>query len=224
MTIHNGKFVAYFRVSTDRQGKSGLGLDAQRERVMNYLNGGSWSLIGEFTEVESGRINERPALADAVKLCKKEKATLVVATLDRLTRDLAFGATLLNDTKVKFVCADFPEASREMLQMRMVFAEWEARRIGERTKAALAELKKKGKKLGSPTPKIGSAAGVKRIQDKADAYADRVGPVVREIIRKTGAKTMRDIAQELAYRGIETPRGNVEWHASQVANLLKRIK
>jgi len=224
MTTHTGKFVAYFRVSTDRQGKSGLGLDAQRERVMNYLNGGSWSLIGEFTEVESGRINERPALADAVKLCKKEKATLVVATLDRLTRDLAFGATLLNDTKVKFVCADFPEASREMLQMRMVFAEWEARRIGERTKAALAELKKKGKKLGSPTPKIGSAAGVKRIQDKADAYADRVGPVVREIIRKTGAKTMRDIAQELAYRGIETPRGNVEWHASQVANLLKRIK
>ena len=224
MAPHTGKFVAYFRVSTDRQGKSGLGLDAQRERVMNYLNGGSWSLIGEFTEVESGRINERPALADAVKLCKKEKATLVVATLDRLTRDLAFGATLLNDTKVKFVCADFPEASREMLQMRMVFAEWEARRIGERTKAALAELKKKGKKLGSPTPKIGSAAGVKRIQDKADAYADRVGPVVREIIRKTGAKTMRDIAQELAYRGIETPRGNVEWHASQVANLLKRIK
>jgi DNA invertase Pin-like site-specific DNA recombinase len=148
----------------------------------------------------------------------------VVATLDRLTRDLAFGATLLNDTKVRFVCADFPEASREMLQMRMVFAEWEARRIGERTKAALAELKKKGKKLGSPTPKIGSAAGVKRIQDKADAYADRVGPVVREIIRKTGAKTMRDIAQELAYRGVETPRGNTEWHASQVSNLLKRIK
>lgn len=224
MAPHNGKFVAYFRVSTDRQGRSGLGLDAQRERVMNYLNGGSWSLIGEFTEVESGRINERPALADAVKLCKREKATLVVATLDRLTRDLAFGATLLNDTKVKFVCADFPEASREMLQMRMVFAEWEARRIGERTKAALAELKKKGKKLGSPKPEIGSAAGVKRIQDKADAYAERVGPVVREIIRKTGAKTMRDIAQELAYRGVETPRGNVEWHASQVANLLKRIK
>lgn len=224
MAPHNGKFVAYFRVSTDRQGRSGLGLDAQRERVMNYLNGGSWSLIGEFTEVESGRINERPALADAVKLCKREKATLVVATLDRLTRDLAFGATLLNDTKVKFVCADFPEASREMLQMRMVFAEWEARRIGERTKAALAELKKKGKKLGSPKPEIGSAAGVKRIQDKADAYAERVGPVVREIIRKTGAKTMRDIAQELAYRGVETPRGNTEWHASQVSNLLKRIK
>jgi DNA invertase Pin-like site-specific DNA recombinase len=224
MAPHTGKFVAYFRVSTDRQGKSGLGLDAQRERVMNYLNGGNWSLIGEFTEVESGRINERPALADAVKLCKREKATLVVATLDRLTRDLAFGATLLNDTKVKFVCADFPEASREMLQMRMVFAEWEARKIGERTKAALGELKKKGVKLGSPTPEIGSAAGVKRIQDKADAYAERVGPLVRDIIRKTGASTLRDIAAAMSSRGIQTPRGNTDWHASQVANLLKRIK
>jgi DNA invertase Pin-like site-specific DNA recombinase len=224
MAPHTGKFVAYFRVSTDRQGRSGLGLDAQRERVMNYLNGGSWSLIGEFTEVESGRINERPALADAVKLCKREKATLVVATLDRLTRDLAFGATLLNDTKVRFVCADFPEASREMLQMRMVFAEWEARKIGERTKAALGELKKKGVKLGSPTPEIGSKAGTKRIQDKADAYAERVGPLVRDIIRKTGAQTLRDIAAAMTSRGIQTPRGNTDWHASQVANLLKRIK
>lgn len=224
MATHTGKFVAYFRVSTDRQGRSGLGLDAQRERVMNYLNGGNWSLIGEFTEVESGRINERPALADAVKLCKREKATLVVATLDRLTRDLAFGATLLNDTKVRFVCADFPEASREMLQMRMVFAEWEARKIGERTKAALGELKKKGVKLGSPTPEIGSRAGTRRIQDKADAYAERVGPLVRDIIRKTGANTLRDIAAAMTSRGIQTPRGNTDWHASQVANLLKRIK
>jgi DNA invertase Pin-like site-specific DNA recombinase len=224
MSPHTGKFVAYFRVSTDRQGRSGLGLDAQRERVMNYLNGGSWSLIGEFTEVESGRINERPALADAVKLCKREKATLVVATLDRLTRDLAFGATLLNDTKVRFVCADFPEASREMLQMRMVFAEWEARKIGERTKAALGELKKKGVKLGSPTPEIGSKAGTKRIQDKADAYAERVGPLVRDIIRKTGAQTLRDIAAAMTSRGIQTPRGHTEWYPSQVANLLKRIK
>lgn len=224
MAPHNGKFVAYFRVSTDRQGKSGLGLDAQRERILSFLNGGNWSLIGEFTEVESGRMNDRPALADAVKLCKREKATLVVATLDRLTRDLAFGATLLNDTKVKFVCADFPEASREMLQMRMVFAEWEARKIGERTKAALGELKKKGVKLGSPTPEIGSAAGVKSIQEKADAYAERVGPVVRDIIRKSGASTLRDIADALTARGVQTPRGGTEWYASSVSNLLKRLK
>lgn len=224
MATHTGKFVAYFRVSTDRQGRSGLGLDAQRERITTYLNGGSWSLIGEYTEIESGRMNDRPALANAIKLCKKEKATLVVATLDRLTRDLAFGAQLLNDTKVKFVCADFPEASRELLQMRMVFAEWEARKIGERTKAALQELKKKGVKLGSPTPMVGSVAGTKRIQEKADMYADRVGPVVRDIIKKTGARTLRDIAQAMSDRGVETPRGNTDWSASQVSNLMKRIK
>lgn len=224
MAPHTGKFVAYYRVSTDRQERSGLGLEAQRERVVQFLNGGKWSLIGEFTEVESGRVNERPALEQAVKLCKREKATLVVATLDRLTRDLAFGATLLNDTKVRFVCADFPEASREMLQMRMVFAEWEARRIGERTKAALQELKKKGVKLGSPTPRVGSAAGTAVLQRKADAYADRVGPVVRDIIKKSGARTLRDIAQALEARGVETPRGNTQWFPSQVSNLLKRVK
>jgi DNA invertase Pin-like site-specific DNA recombinase len=224
MAPHNGKFVAYFRVSTGRQGKSGLGLDAQRERVLTYLNGGNWSLVGEFTEVESGRMNDRPALESAIKLCKKEKATLVVATLDRLTRDLAFGAMLLNDRQVKFVCADFPEASREMLQMRMVFAEWEARKIGERTRVALAELKKKGKRLGSPTPEVGSAIGMKVLQKKADNYAERVGPIVREIITKTGASTLQDIADALAARGVQTPRGNTEWHRSQVSNLLRRMK
>jgi len=223
MAPHTGKFVAYFRVSTDRQGKSGLGLDAQRERVMGYLNGGKWSLIGEYTEVESGRMNERPALANAIKLCKREKATLVVATLDRLTRDLAFGAQLLNDTKVKFVCADFPEASRELLQMRMVFAEWEARKIGERTKAALGELKKKGVKLGSPTPMIGSAAGTKSIVANAYAWAEKVRPQVQEAIKLSGAVTLREIATALAARQIETRRGNTEWSPSQVKNLMARI-
>lgn len=224
MTTHSGKFVAYYRVSTDRQGKSGLGLDAQRERVMGYLNGGKWSLIGDFTEIESGRMNERPALANAIKLCKKMKATLVVASLDRLTRDLAFGAQLLNDTKVSFVCADFPEAGRELLQMRMVFAEWEARKIGERTKAALGELKKKGVKLGSPRPEIGSAAGTKVIIQKADAFADRIRPLVQEAIKRSGAKTLREIATALASREIETRRGNTEWSPTQVKNLLARIK
>ena len=224
MSIHNGKFVAYYRVSTAKQGHSGLGLDAQRDRVTGYLNGGKWSLIGEYTEIESGRMNERPSLASAIKLCKKEKATLVVATLDRLTRDLAFGAQLLNDTKVKFVCADFPEASRELLQMRMVFAEWEARKIGERTKAALGELKKKGVQLGSPSPEIGSKAGTKVIVRKADAFAERVRPMVLEAIKKSGATTLREIGAALASREIETRRGNTEWSPTQVKNLLARFK
>jgi DNA invertase Pin-like site-specific DNA recombinase len=226
MAPHHGKFVAYYRVSTDRQGQSGLGLDAQRDLVRNFLNGGRWNLIGEFTEVESGtrkRLKDRPMLAAALELARKQKATLVVAKLDRLARDVEFISTLLNG-KVQFVCADMPEADRTFLQMMSVFAEYEAKRISERTTAALAALKRKGKKLGSPTPKIGSAIGVESIKAKADAYADRVGPVVRDIMRKSGATTLREIAAALTARGIETPRGNSEWHISQVSNLLKRIK
>lgn len=226
MTAHNGKFVAYYRVSTDKQGASGLGLDAQRQLVTTFLNGGRWDVIGEFTEVESGtrkRLKDRPMLKAAMDLARKQKATLVVAKLDRLARDVQFISTLLN-SQIKFVCADMPEADRTFLQMMAVFAEYEADRISKRTTEALQALKRQGKKLGSPTPEIGSAAGTKVLVAKADTYADRVGPVVRDIIRKTGATTLRDIAAALQSRGVETPRGNTEWHASQVSNLLKRVK
>lgn len=226
MAPHNGKFVAYYRVSTDKQGQSGLGLEAQRDLVTAFLNGGRWSVIGEFTEIESGtrkRLKDRPMLKAAMDLARKQKATLVVAKLDRLARDVQFISELLN-SQVKFVCADMPEADRTFLQMMAVFAEYEAGRISKRTKEALAVVKKQGRKLGSPTPEIGSAEGTKVIVAKADAYAERVGPIVRDIIRKTGASTLRDIAAALTARGVETPRGNQEWAASQVSNLLKRIK
>lgn len=226
MAPHTGKFVAYYRVSTDKQGASGLGLEAQRELVTKFLNGGRWSLIGEFTEVESGtrkRLKDRPMLKAALDLARKQKATLVVAKLDRLARDVQFISTLLNG-QVKFVCADMPEADRTFLQMMSVFAEYEAKRISDRTTEALAALKRKGVKLGSPSPEIGSAAGTEVLVAKADAYAERVGPIVREIIKKSGASTLREIAGALQARGVETPRGNTEWHASQVSNLLKRVK
>lgn len=226
MAIHNGKFVAYYRVSTDRQGQSGLGLQAQQDAVRAFLNGGKWQVIGEFTEIESGtrkKIDSRPMMASALELCRKQKATLVVAKLDRLARDVQFISELLN-SKVNFVCADMPEADRTFLQMMAVFAEYEGRRIGERTKSALDALKRKGVKLGSPHPEIGSEVGVKAIKEKADNYAERVGPVVRDIIKKSGASTLRDIAEALEARGVQTPRGNREWYASQVANLIKRIK
>lgn len=226
MAIHSGKFVAYYRVSTDRQGQSGLGLQAQQDAVRLFLNGGKWQLVGEFTEIESGtrkQLANRPMLKSALDLCRKQKATIVVAKLDRLARDVQFISELLN-SNVKFICADMPEADRTFLQMMAVFAEYEGRRIGERTKSALDALKRKGVKLGAPDPMIGSRVGVKVIQEKADTYAERVGPVVRDIIKKSGAKTLRDIAQALESRGVETPRGNREWYASQVANLMKRIK
>ena len=100
MSAHYGKFVAYFRVSTDRQGKSGLGLDAQREAVMNYLNGGRWSLVDEFTEIESGKSADRPELRRALAACKKQRARLVIAKLDRLSRNLAFIATLMESGEI----------------------------------------------------------------------------------------------------------------------------
>ena len=214
------KFVAYYRVSTDRQGQSGLGLDAQREAVARHI--GQAELVAEFTEVESGRKNDREQLAHALSLAKRTKSVLVIAKLDRLARNVHFISGLL-ESNVPFVCADMPEADRTFLQMMAVFAEWEARKISERTKAALAQVKAQGRKLGSPTPELGSAAGIAKLQAKADRYAERVGPVVREIIAKTGAKTLRDIAEVLEARGIETPRGGCVWHASQVSNLLKRI-
>lgn len=214
------KFVAYYRVSTDRQGQSGLGLDAQRAAVAKHI--GTAELVAEFTEVESGRKNDREQLAAALATAKRTKSMLVIAKLDRLARNVHFISGLL-ESNVPFVCADMPEADRTFLQMMAVFAEWEARKISERTKAALAQVKAQGRTLGCPTPEIGSAAGIARIQAKADAYAQRVGPVVRDIMNRCGANTLRDIAAELTMRGIETPRGNTDWRASQVSNLLKRI-
>lgn len=229
MAPHHGKFVAYYRVSTERQGKSGLGLEAQRDMVRELLNGGRWQLIGEFTEIESGTVKDRPMLKAALELAKKNKATLIVAKIDRLARQPLFIEQMLAG-KVPFMCADQPELNQFtaqgefMLRMLSAMGKLERDYISARTKAALAVLKKKGKKLGSPTPQIGSAIGVESIKAKADAYAERVGPVVRDIMRKSGATTLREIAAALTARGIETPRGNSEWHISQVSNLLKRIK
>lgn len=214
------KFVAYFRVSTDRQGQSGLGLEAQREAVARYV--GQAELLAEFTEVESGRNNNRAQLGAALATAKRAKATLVIAKLDRLARNVHFISGLL-ESNVPFVCADAPEADRTFLQMMAVFAEWEARKISERTKAALAQVKAQGRTLGCPKPEIGSAAGVAVLKAKASAYAERVGPIVREIQAKAGASTLREIGQALEARGVATPRGGMAWGPAQVSNLLQRL-
>lgn len=220
MAPHNGKFVAYYRVSTDRQGVSGLGLDAQRDAVAKHV--GTSELVAEFTEVESGRKNDRAQLAQALATAKRTKSTLVIAKLDRLARNVHFISGLL-ESNVPFVCADMPEADRTFLQMMAVFAEYEAKKISERTRAALQAAKAQGRQLGSPTPEIGAAAGTAAIKAKSQAYAERVGPVVRDIIQRSGATTLRDIAEVLTARAIQTPRGSTTWHASQVSNLLKLI-
>ena len=131
-TAHRGKFVAYFRVSTDKQGRSGLGLDAQRKAVRDYLNGGTWSLIGDFTEVESGKRNERPELVKALAACKRHKAKLVIAKLDRLSRNLAFIATPM-DSGVEFVAVDNPHANKLTVHILAAVAQHEREMIAQRT-------------------------------------------------------------------------------------------
>lgn len=219
---HTGKYVAYYRVSTDRQGKSGLGLEAQRESVLAYLNGGEWLMCAEFMEVESGTktTKRRPELARALEVCRKEKATLVVAKLDRLYRNL-HAMTSLMQSGVEFVAADNPHANKLTIHMLAAIAEHERDLISERTTSALRAAKRRGVKLGSPTPEKGSKAGVAVLVDQADDFAAKVLPIVRELNRH-GYTTLRDIAHGLMMRGVKTPRGNTEWRPSQVANLLKR--
>ena len=139
-----GRFVAYYRVSTDKQGDRGHGLEAQRKAVRDYLNGGEWKLVGEFTEIESGkRVDNRPELEKALVAAKKHKATLILAKLDRLARNVAFIAGLM-ERKVEFVCCDMPTATPFMLHVYAAVAEEERRMIGARTKAGLAAAKAKG--------------------------------------------------------------------------------
>ena len=146
-----GNYVAYYRVSTDRQGQSGLGLDAQRAAVANYMNGGDWTLLDTFTEVESGRKNDRPELAKALELCRRRRATLVIAKLDRLARNVAFIAGLM-DANVDLVAVDMPHANRLTLHIMAAMAEHEAAAVSQRTRAALQAAKERGRKLGWSIP------------------------------------------------------------------------
>src|SRR5258708_5460930 len=140
MPAHQGKFVAYFRVSTDKQGRSGLGLEAQREAVLTYLDGGRWSLVEKFVEVESGKRNDRPELTAALATCKKHKAKLIIAKLDRLSRNLAFIATLM-DSGVEFIAVDNPHANKLTIHILAAVAQHEREMISQRTRDALHAAK-----------------------------------------------------------------------------------
>src|SRR3981081_2126213 len=148
MSAHQGKFVAYFRVSTDKQGKSGLGLDAQRKAVLTHLDGGRWSLVQEFVEVESGKRNDRPELAAALSACKKHNAKLIIAKLYPLSRNLAFIATLM-DSGVEFIAVDNPHANKLTVHILAAVAQHEREMIAQRTKDALRAAKARGQRLGN---------------------------------------------------------------------------
>jgi DNA invertase Pin-like site-specific DNA recombinase len=217
MSAHFGKFVAYFRVSTDRQGKSGLGLDAQREAVMSYLNGGPWTLVAEFTEIESGKRADRPELEKALAACKKQKAKLVIAKLDRLSRNLAFIATLM-ESGVEFVAVDNPHMNKLTIHILAAVAEHEREMTSDRTKAALAAAKKRGQVLGNPN--LAEAARRGRAIAKANArrFAANVRPIIDEIMR-AGATSHNAIAAKLNERNVRTARGGT-WTHVQVGAIL----
>jgi DNA invertase Pin-like site-specific DNA recombinase len=219
MIAHRGKFVAYFRVWTDRQGKSGLGLEAQREAVMNYLNGGSWTLAAEYVEVESGKHSERPQLMAALAACKKLRAKLVIAKLDRLSRNLAFIAALM-DSGVEFIAVDNPHANKLTVHILAAVAQHEREMISQRTKDALQAAKARGKRLGNPHLAEARGKAIAASTAAADAFAANVLPIIRQI-QDSGVQSFRGVARALAARGIKTARGG-QWSAAQVSDIVNR--
>lgn len=221
----DGKWISYLRVSTDRQGKSGLGLEAQRTAVTDFLNGGSWKLIKEFVEVESGKRADRPQLEAALAACRLHGAKLVIAKLDRLSRDAHF-LLGLDKAGVDFVAADMPNANRLTVGIMAMVAEEERRMISSRTKAALAAAKARGTKLGGnrgvkPTAKMREMS-TSALQQRADARAADIAPTVKAL-QAAGATSLRAIAAGLNAQGIPTARGQGVWSANQVARVLDRI-
>jgi DNA invertase Pin-like site-specific DNA recombinase len=222
---HNGNFVAYYRVSTQRQGRSGLGLDAQQKAVRDHLNGGDWRIVAEFTEVESGTRPGRPKLVQALKTCRALGATLIIAKLDRLARNVHFVSGLM-ESGVEFTAVDFPQANRLTVHILAAVAEHEAKMISERTKAALAAAKRRGVKLGGDRGARLTAkarrAGTDAVQARANERAADLAPIVAEL-QASGARSLRAIAAGLNERGIRTPRGVGQWQAGTVAQLLARL-
>ena len=212
------RYIAHFRVSTDRQGKSGLGLDAQQQAVRDFL-AGRGALLETFTEIESGRKNDRPQLAAALDACRKHKATLIIAKLDRLARNVFFISGLM-ESGVEFIAVDMPEANRLTIHILAAVAEHEREMISQRTKSALQAAKARGTKLGSPQPKKGAAIRSRVLQEKADRFAANVLPVIRGL-QAQGITSNKALARALNLRGIPTANKR-QWYGSTVRNLLHR--
>lgn len=227
----NNKFVAYYRVSTARQGRSGLGLEAQRAAVLGYLKGIHGRLLAEFTEVESGKLNERPELQAALTKAKLTGARLIIAKMDRLSRNAAFLLTL-RDSGVRFVAADNPEANEMVVGIMAVIAQNEREMIAKRTREALAvarrRLERDGMRLGNPNgaealrrARKGNKAAVQVIVQGANDRAEELRAVIEDI-QINGHQSFSAIADELNRREIETPRGG-RWYPASVARIVSRL-
>jgi DNA invertase Pin-like site-specific DNA recombinase len=222
-----GRFVSYLRVSTARQGRSGLGLEAQRSAVADYLNGGNWRLVAEVVEVESGANDARPKLAEALALCRSHRGTLVIAKLDRLARDAHF-LLGLEKAGIEFVASDMPSANRMTVGIMAVIAEEERRMIAKRTKDALAAAKKRGKKLGGIRPRQVCTAGTaavaraERTRQAMQRAAD-MAPLL-ERLNPSGNLSLRALAEKLTNEGVPTPGNATVWTAATVARMRHRLK
>jgi len=221
-----GSFVSYLRVSTQKQEQSGLGLEAQRKTVEDYLNGDNWTLIEELVEIESGKNNRRPKLVEAIDLCKASGATLIVAKIDRLTRDAAF---LLNlkDAGINFIAADMPEANRLTIGIMALVAEQEREAISKRTKDALAVAKARGVQLGAYRDgrfvgRIGTAEDAKKASEARTALYRRRAVEKLPILQKVdpdGSMSLQRIAQLLNNMNVPTISGRGSWSANSVRRL-----
>jgi DNA invertase Pin-like site-specific DNA recombinase len=223
-TMARGKFIGYLRVSTEKQGQSGLGIAAQRKAIEDYLDGGRWELLAEYVEIEAGKRSDRPELATALAHSKATGATLVIAKLDRLSRNVAFISNLM-DSGVEFVAADMPMANRLTVHVLAAVAEHERDMASQRTTAALAAAKARRIKLGNPNGVralrgLGNAHAVAAVKAQADAYMNRVLPAI-EAIRGERTTSLHGIAAELNRRDILTARGG-GWYATTVKNLIDR--
>ena len=221
--------VVYYRVSTDKQGISGLGLEAQRNAAETYCKREDLTIVAEYEEVVSGTKNDREKLLDALRRVEVSgDCKLVVAKLDRISRDVGF-IDRLQKSGVKFVCADMPEANQTMLTFMSVFAQYEARMASERTKVALAAKKAQGVKLGNPKlsearAKVDKVAASRKGNDtktkKANEYASKMVSFIKEA-QDSGASTLKQIATYLNERGITTARGKA-YTATAVKRMMER--
>lgn len=230
----SGKFVTYYRVSTQRQGISGLGLEAQRESVRQYLNGGDWTVISEFTETESGRKSDqqRPQLAAALAECKKQGARLLVAKLDRLARNVHFVSGLMQ-AGVKFVAVDLPEANDLTIHIMAAFAEHEAKRISQRTKDAIASKKarvlagtdKNGKSSWAEAWGVAGPENLRRNVEQRREAANEFAAKFKGCIdgMRSRALSQRAMVAELNVLGVKTPTGK-SWSLIQLQRTIVRLK
>ena len=228
MTPRQTKLIAYHRVSTAQQGSSGLGLDAQGTAIDCYASKVGGKVVGTFTEIESGKRNDRPQLEEALHLARVTGATLVIAKLDRLSRNAAFLLSL-RDAGVKFVAADMPEANNLTVGIMALVAQEEREAISRRTKEALQAAKARGTKLGNPNGASalrragkGNVAGVSALKDQAQDRAAMLQPVIHSL-QSQGVVSLGALADALNRGGYQTPRGGT-WHKTSVGNLLKRLE